>query len=223
MKPVFPSLNIGNPVERADVVVYPIFLAQLNLFDKFDTKPFWAVADYKQKQKTLAANRRIDGPKFPSIANHTNGPLLFLPGDRFMGTLQLNCSIMVPPNTAIRIPSLCYISASPVLGTPLFPPTNAVGWVACGYYSWEMNLFGNPDACKQAGWRRRLPLYGNPGTDAARQDVEAFVNLIHRLDFQRIKSPTPGCTEWVASGRGVQASALFFEKRLVHLRSVRTL
>jgi hypothetical protein len=53
--------------------------------------------------------------------------------------------------------------------------------------------------------------------------VEAFVNLIHHLDFRRVKSPTPGCSEWVASGQGVQASALFLQKRLVHLRTVRNL
>jgi len=223
MRPRFPSLRIGTPVERGDVVVYPLFLAQLNLFDKFDQKPFWSVADSNQQRKVLACNRRIDGPKFPSIANQSNIPLLFLPGDRFMGMLHLNSSVIVPPKTVIKIPSLCYVSAYRVLGSPMFPPPNAVGWVACGFYSWEMHVFQNPDACKQAGWRRRLTLYGNPGTDAARQDVEAFVHLPHRLDFQRVKSPTPGASDWVASNRVVQASALFFNKQFVHLRSVRNL
>ena len=196
-------------------------MAQLNLFD-FARKPSWLVADTVQKQKVLSINQRLDGPKYPSIVNRTDHRLFFLPSDRFAGMLHLTCSIMVPPKTIIRIPSLCYVPYLSLTGSPLWPSENAVGWAACGLYRWEMNLFGNQDACKEAGWRRTT-LHGKPATAAARQDVEAFVNLVHRLDFQRIKSPTPGCTEWVASGRGVQATALFFEKRLVHLRTVRNI
>ena len=123
--------------------------------------------------------------------NRTDHRLLFLPNDRFAGTLHLTCSIMVPPKTIIRIPSLCYVSYLRLTGSPLWPPENAVGFASCGFYKWEMNLFGNQDACKEAGWRRTT-LHGKPATAAARQDVEAFVNLIHRLDFQRIRSPTSG-------------------------------
>jgi hypothetical protein len=223
MRPTFPSWLVGDPIERANAYVYPLYFAQLNLFDKFHPKPSWSVADTRQKQKVLAINQRLDGPKYPSIVNRTDGPLLFLPGDRFAGTLHLTCcSILVPPKTIIRIPSLCYVSFLRLTGSPLWPPENAVGFAACGAYKWEMNLFGNQDACKEAGWRRTT-LHGKPATAAARQDVETFVHLVHRLDFQRVKSTTPGCTEWVASGRGVQASALFYKKQFVHLHSVRTL
>jgi len=219
MQPQFPSLLVGNPIERANAFVYPLYVAQLNLFD-FARKPSWSVADTRQKQKVLAINQRLDGPKYPSIVNRSDQRLLFLQNDRFGGTLT--CSIMVPPKSIIRIPSLCYVSFLRLTGSPLWPPENAVGFAACGAYKWEMNLFGNQDACKEAGWRRTT-LHGKPATAAARQDVEAFANLIHRLDFLRVKSPTSGCTEWVASGRGVQASALFYQKRLVHLRTVRNL
>ncbi len=222
MRPCFPSLLVGHPIERANGFVYPLYVAQLDLFDKFARKPSWSVADTRQKQKVVAINQRLDGPKYPSIVNRSDHHLLFLENDRFSGTLHLTCSIMVPPKTIIRIPSICYVSYLRLTGSPLWPPVDAVGWATCGLYRWEMNLFGNQDACKEAGWRRTT-LHGKPATAAARQDVEAFVNLIHRLEFQRVKSPTPGCTEWVGSGQCVQASALFFQKRLVHLRTVRTL
>ena len=221
MRPQFPSLLVGSPIERANAFVFPLYVAQLNLFD-FARKPSWSVADTMQKQKVLAINQRLDGPKYPSIVNRSNESLIFVPFDKFAGNLYLTCTILVPPKATIRIPSLGYVSYLRLTGSPLWPSENAVGWAACGLNRWEMNLFGNQDACKEAGWRRTT-LHGKPATAAARQDVEAFVNLIHHLEFQRIKSPTPGCTEWVASGRGVQASALFYEKRLVHLRTVKTL
>jgi hypothetical protein len=221
MQPCFPSLLVGDPIERANAFVFPLYVAQLNLFD-FARKPSWAVADSMQKQKVLAINQRLDGPKCPSIVNRSNGPLLFLPGDRFSGTLHLTCSIMVPAKAIIRIPSLCYVSYLRLTGSPLWPPVDAVGWATCGFHKWEMNLFSNKVACKEAGWRRTT-FRGKPAAAAAKQDVEAFVNLIHLLDFQRIKSPTPGCTEWVALGRGVQASVLYYQKQLVHLHSIKTL
>ena len=65
MRPCFPSLLVGDPIERANAYVYPIYVAQLNLFDKFARKPSWSVADTRQKQKVLAINQRLDGPKYP--------------------------------------------------------------------------------------------------------------------------------------------------------------
>ena len=70
-RPQFPSLLVGNPIERANAFVYPLFIAQLNLFD-FARKPSWSVADTTQKQKVLAINQRLDGPKYPSIVNRTD-------------------------------------------------------------------------------------------------------------------------------------------------------
>ena len=62
MRPEFPSLVVGRPIERANAFVFPIYVAQLNLFDKFAPKPSWLVADSMQKQKVMAINRRLDGP-----------------------------------------------------------------------------------------------------------------------------------------------------------------
>ena len=132
MRPTFPSLLVGNPIERANAYVFPIYVAQLNLFD-FARKPSWSVADTRQKQKVLAINRRLDGPKYAAIVNRSDQRLLFVQNNKFSESpLHLTCSILVPPKTTIRIPSLCYVSYLRLTGSPLWPPENAVGWAACG-------------------------------------------------------------------------------------------
>ena len=73
----FPHCLSVNPIERANAFVFPLYVAQLNLFD-FARKPSWSVADTRQKQKVLAINQRLDGPKYPSIVNRTDHHLLFL-------------------------------------------------------------------------------------------------------------------------------------------------
>ena len=88
MRPQFPSLLVGSPIERANAFVFPLYVAQLNLFD-FARKPSWSVADTLQKQKVLAINQRLDGPKYPSIVNRSSHRLLFVPYDRFSGNLHL--------------------------------------------------------------------------------------------------------------------------------------
>ena len=70
MRPQFPSLLVGSPIERANAFVFPLYVAQLNLFD-FARKPSWLIADTRQKQKVLAINQRLDGPKHPSIVNRS--------------------------------------------------------------------------------------------------------------------------------------------------------
>ena len=77
-RPTFPSVNIGNPVERSGFAVFPIFVAQLNLFDIHDPKPPYAVADSKQRRKVLACNRKLDGLTLPSLTNSKDIPLLIL-------------------------------------------------------------------------------------------------------------------------------------------------
>jgi hypothetical protein len=218
-------VNIGNPVERSGFAVFPIFAAQLNLFDKFDPKPPWSVADAKQRKKIMACNGKVDSPTFPSLSNQGDMPSLFLPGHEIKKSLFLNCPILCPPKTTIKVPALCYASARVHAARcgPVFPPSSAIGWASCGLYEWELHLFSHAETCKRAGWQPRLSVCSSLGFTPSRQEVEGFVGLIHLLDFRKVKSPTPWTSDWVALGRGVQASALFYQKRLVHLHSIRTL
>ncbi len=225
LQPTFPSLNVGKAVQRAGIAVFPLYVAQLELFDRFDPKPPYAVADFRQRKKVLASNRNVDGSMLPSLTNTKNIPSLFLAGDAITDTSFLNCSMLVPGKRTIRVPPLCYGPARlhAVRGGPIFPSSSAIGWASCGLYEWTLDLFGHRQTCTMAGWQPRLTVCSSLGFTPTRRDVETFVNLVHRLDFRRVKSSTPGCTEWVALDRGVRASALFFEKRLVHLHSIRTL
>ena len=79
MLPAFPSLNIGTPVQRGDVVVYPIYVAQLSLFDKLAPEQSWSVATSAERKTVLACNHKSSGPKFPVLTNPGNTPLLFCP------------------------------------------------------------------------------------------------------------------------------------------------
>ena len=50
------------------------------------------------------------------------------------------------------MPTLCFTLAQRVhLGSPVVPPVDAIGWAACGSRRWELNVFGNRQACKKAG------------------------------------------------------------------------
>ena len=226
-RPTFPSVNIGNPVERSGFAVFPIFVAQLNLFDIHDPKPPYAVADAKQRRKVLACNRKLDGLTLPSLTNSKAIPLLALAGDEITDTSYLTCAILVPGNRTIRVPALCYGPAREhaARGGPVFPPRSAIGWVAASIYEYEFHLFGNEQICRNAGWQRRQTVCSSLGVTPKRQDVQTFVNLVHSLDFQRVKSVSPLCTEWIALDRrtAVQASALFCRKQLIHLLSIKTL
>jgi len=157
MNPTFPSLNVGNPIERSGFAVFPIFVAQLNLFDIHDQPPY-AVADSKQRKKVMACNRKLDDLTLPSLTNSKDIPRLFLIGDEVTDTSFLNCSMLVPGNRTIRVPALCCGPARPhaARGGPFFPPRSAIGWVAASIYEFECHLFGNEQACKMAGWQRRL-------------------------------------------------------------------
>jgi len=53
--------------------------------------------------------------------------------------------------------------------------------------------------------------------------VEAFAGMIHRLPWKRVKSATPRGTDWIASAKSIQAGALFAERNLIHLFSIKTL
>ena len=221
MLPAFPSLNIGKPVQRRNAVVYPVFIAQLPLFDKFAPEQPWSVATWLERKAVLACNHKSSGPKFPILMNPGNTPPLFLPRDRITGTLYLNCSILVPPQKKfVRVPNLCFTLAQRVrLGSPVVPPVDAVGWAAFGFHRWELHVFGNRQACRKAGYRR-LTLR-DPGTVAI-SDVKSFVNLAHRLPWERVKSVGIG-RAWVATLGHIQAEVLFLDRQLVHLYSVKTL
>ncbi len=226
-KPTFPSLNVGNPVERSGFAVFPIFVAQLNLFDIHDPKPPYAVADAKQRRKVLACNRNLDGLTLPSLTNAQDTPLLYLAGDEITPTSYLTCAILLPGNRTIRVPALCCGPSRPhaARGGPVFPSSFAIGWVSASIYEYEFHLFGNEQICRNAGWQRRQTVCSSLGVTPNHQDVQTFVNLVHSLDFQRVKSVSPFCTEWIASDRrtAVRASALFRQKRLIHLLSIKTL
>jgi hypothetical protein len=184
-----------------------------------------AVADAKQRKKVLVCNRKVDGSSLPSLSNMSDIPLVFLPGHDITSKLFLTCTILVPGQTIIRVPALCCALARThaVRGGPVFPPTTAIGWVACGLYEWTLDLFGHAETCKAAGWQRRLSVCSSLGFTPAREEVQSFVNLVCRVDFERVKSITPSCSDWVATGRGVRVSALFFRKRFVHLHILKTL
>ena len=121
------------------------------------------------------------------------------------------------------MPTLCFTLAQRVhLGSPVVPPVDAIGWAACGSRRWELNVFGNRQACRKAGYRRlTLCDIHDPGT-VATSDVRAFVNLVHRLPWERVRSVGIG-RAWVATLGRIQAEVLFFEQQLVHLFSVKTL
>ena len=226
MRPIFPSLNVGDPVQRVGVAVFPVYVAQLQLFEKFDPKPPYAVAGSRQRKKVMACNRKMEGPRLASLTNPKEIPLLFLASDEITATSFLNCSVLVPGKTILPVPALCYGPPRPHLarGGPIFPPTGSIGWVAAGLYEWTLDLFSYPETCKMAGWQRRLTVCSSLGITPARQEVEAFAKLIHRLEYRRVKSITPWCSDWVASDRrGIRASALFYKNRLVHLHAIRTL
>jgi hypothetical protein len=158
------------------------------------------------------------------LTNSKETPSLFLAGCPITSTSCLNCSVMVPRRTSIRVPNLCHGSARPhAVYSTIHPPLSAIGWAACGIYEYEFHLFGHEQICKIAGWQKRLSVCSSLGFVPAKQDVESFVNLIHRLSFERVKSLTPFCSDWIAMSRGVQTSALFFKRQLVHLHSIRTL
>lgn len=227
MKPTFPAVNIGSPVERSGFAVFPIYVAQLNLFAIHDPKPPYAVADAKQRRKVLACNRNLDGLTLPSLTNSKDIPVLFLVGDEVTATSFFNCSMLIPGNRMIRVPALCYGPSRPhaARGGPFFPARSAIGWVAASIYEYECHLFGNEQICRNAGWQRRQTVCSSLGVTPKRHDVQSFVNLVHSLDFQRVKSVSPFCTEWIALDRrvAVQASALFCRNKLIHLHSVKTL
>ena len=185
MRPQFPSLNVGKPFQRGTVLVFPLYLAQFDLFDRFAAKPPWFVADSKLKQTALACNRRADGPRLPSLTNPSGGPALFLPEDRLTELLVLNCSVLVQRRATIRIPSLCYASApvGRVLGSPVIPGPGSTGWVACARRQHRLDLFGHRDAARVGG-RRRLSLHG-PCPNSTREDVDALVAQLFRLQWQR--------------------------------------
>ena len=69
MLPAFPSLNIGTPVQRGDVVVYPIYVAQLSLFDKLAPEQSWSVATSAERKRSspVITNERpqVPGPDEP--------------------------------------------------------------------------------------------------------------------------------------------------------------
>ena len=90
MLPAFPSLNIGTPVQRGDVVVYPIYVAQLSLFDKLAPEQSWSVATSAERKTVLACNHKSSGPKFPVLTNPGNTPLSVFAPDRITGTLCLH-------------------------------------------------------------------------------------------------------------------------------------
>ena len=129
--PQFPSLLVGNPIERADAFVFPLYVAQLNLFDKFARKRSWSPMP-SRVQSLGDKSETSDGPKYPSIVNRTDHQLLFLPNDPFAGTLYLTCSIMVPPKTIIKSQASATFRSFFLTGSPLWPPEKQQDWVVRG-------------------------------------------------------------------------------------------
>lgn len=214
MRPRFPSLNLGTPFQRGFAVVFPIYAAQMTLFDTTSLETSWHVSDSHTRKKMVVSNRGPHGPTI-SLMNRGDSPILLMPDDLIAGKCALTCPILVPKtNIAIRVPSLCYTRMSHVLGGQVVPPANAIGWAAIVQKSLQMSLFGSSGACRKGGYRR-LAIH-TLGTTAI--NVQAFVNSIHCLPWQRIRPVGIG-QAWIAALDRIQAEVLFFERKLVYLRS----
>ena len=107
-----------------------------------------------------------------------------------------------------------------VLGSPVIPGPGSTGWVACAHRQHRLDLFGHRDAARVGG-RRRLSLHG-PCPNSTREDVDALVAQLFRLQWQRVRSVGLG-SEWVASIGPVRGSSLYLDGRLVHCQLTRFL
>ncbi len=213
---LIPELRVGTPLQRGPWILYPLFEAQMRLFDD---DALANIGVLSRRTSVLATKTGKSRPRVPFVSNNSTKPLLALPGRRIPKGQVLRTPVLVPPSRTLEVPIMCrsdFVGGSNLSGCSI---KGAIGAIVVTAFIRYLHLFGSEGLCGRAWKSLRVTGVGR-GEPITSEEAHDLLSTLHYSNWKRVKSLGMG-QEWMTLRRGLRGSAVTLGRKLVYLVVIR--